>query len=149
MKYHVLRKSSVQIIGMEFRANSAQSVPNIASCWAAFWKSEAVDQLLHQSSQEKVGFYVDYEKGEKAPCSIFIGCEVGVLANVPTGMISKTLPATAYAVYQPEQSKMTKQNLRRKRVSVTQPVSGAYSFQLEQKTNQKKPGKLSIYIAIK
>lgn len=99
--YTVIQKPSMIIVGIECRtSNAPEAGPHdIPRHWDKFYKEDIICQIPNKVSNEVIALYCDYEGDYTQPYSLVIGCPVCSLDLVPKGMVAKTLPATAYAVF--------------------------------------------------
>ncbi len=100
-KYKVVEKPAVTIIGIECRtSNSAEAGPHdIPKHWEKFYNERILDQIPNKISNDVIALYCDYESDYTKPYSLVIGCSVSSLNVIPEGMVTKTIPASSYAVF--------------------------------------------------
>ena len=64
-----------------------------------FYTENVRERILHKTSQDVYGLYCDYEGDHTKPYSLLIGCQTAAVEAAPNGMVSKTIPASTYAVF--------------------------------------------------
>lgn len=99
--YTIVQKPSVTIVGIECRTSNAPDAgPNdIPKLWGQFHSEDVTNQIPNKISNEVIALYCDYEGDYTQPYSVVIGCPVNDTNNVPEGMVSKTIPTGAFAVF--------------------------------------------------
>jgi predicted transcriptional regulator YdeE len=106
MKPEILEKRKITLVGMDFYGNPFQSGEAwstgnaIGQLWQRFndfyeKKKGLIKNLASESGYE---LWIDFE-GEEDNKYIFVGVEVGKLAEPPLELVARILPETRYAVY--------------------------------------------------
>lgn len=100
-KYKVVEKPTILVIGIECKtSNAPEAAPNdIPNHWEKFYSENIMNQIPHKTSTEVIAFFCDYEGDYTKPYSLFIGCAVDSIDNIPLGMVFKAIPAGSYAVF--------------------------------------------------
>lgn len=99
--YIVIRKPAINVIGIQCRtSNAPEKGPlDIPRLWDKFYSESVMEQVPNKASHDVIALYCDYEGDHTQPYSLVIGCAVSSLANIPDGMVAKTIPGGFYAVY--------------------------------------------------
>lgn len=99
--YQVIQKPAVTVIGIECRtSNASEAGPHdIPKHWEKFYQENTISKIPNKASNEVIALYCDYEGDYTQPYSLVIGCPVSSLDDIPEGMVAKTIPAGAYAIF--------------------------------------------------
>jgi len=99
--YAIVQKPAVFVIGIDCRTSNAPEAgpQDIPMLWGKFYKDEIMNRILNKVSHEVIALYCDYEGDYTQTYSVVIGCPVSSLGEIPSGMVAKTIPAGAYAVF--------------------------------------------------
>lgn len=97
----IVQKPAVLVIGIDCRTSNAPEVgpQDIPKLWGRFYSEDIIKQIPNKISNEVIALYCDYEGDYTQPYSLVIGCPVSSLDTIPPGMVSKTIPASSYAVF--------------------------------------------------
>lgn len=100
-KYTIVQKPSMMVIGIECRtSNNPDAGPHdIPQLWNKFYSENIFTQIPNKASDEVVALYCDYEGDYTQPYSVVIGCQTTSIDTIPEGMVTKTLPASSYALF--------------------------------------------------
>jgi predicted transcriptional regulator YdeE len=89
----------IKIIGIEIRTSNAEAMNTIGSHWNKFFSEGIKDKIPNKVSEEIIALYCDYEGDYTKPYNFVIGCKVSRIDNIPSGMVSKKIPASKFAVF--------------------------------------------------
>jgi predicted transcriptional regulator YdeE len=100
-KRTVVQRPSMTVLGIECRTSNAPDagVKDIPLHWERFLSQDVMSQIPNRASDEVIALYCDYEGDHTQSYSLVIGCPVSLVDVIPEGMVAKTLPAGAYAVF--------------------------------------------------
>lgn len=99
--YKIIQKPAIRVIGIECRtSNAPEAGPHdIPKHWGKFYQEGTVGKIPNKTCNEVIALYCDYEGNYTQPYSLVIGCPVSSLDDIPEGMVAKTIPAGAYAIF--------------------------------------------------
>ncbi len=99
--HHILQKPQMHVIGIECRtSNNPEAGPrDIPRLWDKFYSLDVLNQIPNKTSHDVIALYCDYEGDYTQPYSCVIGCPVASIEEIPEGMVAKTVPEAAYAVF--------------------------------------------------
>jgi predicted transcriptional regulator YdeE len=97
----IVQKPAVVVIGIDCRtSNTPEAGPkDIPKLWGRFYSEDILNRIPNKTSNEVIALYCDYEGDCTQPYSVVIGCPVSSIDTIPEGMVAKTIPASAYAVF--------------------------------------------------
>ncbi|MBA2728283.1 MAG: effector binding domain-containing protein [Parachlamydiaceae bacterium] len=100
--FKVTQKPSVLLIGIQCRtSNDPDAGPkDIPELWEKFASEKVLENIPNKTSNDVIALYCDYEGDHTQPYTLVIGCAVTSFDSVPRGMVTKTIPASSYAVFQ-------------------------------------------------
>lgn len=99
--YTIIQKPPVTVVGIECRTSNApdagpQDIPRL---WGEFHSHEIANQIPNKASNDVIALYCDYEGDYTQPYTLVIGCPVKNVDSIPEGMVAKTVPGGAYALF--------------------------------------------------
>ncbi len=74
----------------------------LKTLWNTFYSENIINKIPQKLGDEIISLYTDYEKDHTRPYSVVLGHKVKSTAVIPDGMVSKTVPASKYAVFHVE-----------------------------------------------
>ncbi|KAA9333838.1 AraC family transcriptional regulator [Adhaeribacter soli] len=94
------RKDEFKLVGLKLNGKTTnqnkQSSKDCGDLWHKFETDKIFDLITEKLSDEIYAIYFDYEKGETAPFSYFIGCKVGKHSETPKELAELMIPAQEY-----------------------------------------------------
>lgn len=104
------KKPEIKVIGIEVRTTNKAEMSGqgkIGGQWGRFFQENIPAKIPNQSRPEQMlAIYTDYESDATGEYSFILAKEVSSLAEIPPGMVGKTLPAANYAVFTSKQGAM-------------------------------------------
>lgn len=99
----VIEKPSFRLMGIECKTrNHPDAAPqDIPELWNRFFSENVLGQIPEKTSDEVVCLYCEYEGDFTMPYTCVIGCPTGA-HEAPPGLVVKTIPQAAYAVFKAE-----------------------------------------------
>ncbi|MDR3623641.1 MAG: GNAT family N-acetyltransferase [Chlamydiales bacterium] len=101
MTYTIVQKPLLLVIGIECQTSNDPGCASkdIPQLWEKFNKENITQNIPNKVSNAIIGLYSNYEGDRTKPYSYLIGCQVHSIANLPPGMVAKTIPEATYAVF--------------------------------------------------
>ena len=93
------------VIGIAVRTSNAKEMTAdgvIGKQWERFRKEGLLARIPNKADSAVVALYTDYESDKNGPYTFVIGARVSSIANIPDGMVAKTIPAGRYAMFTSE-----------------------------------------------
>jgi len=99
--HKVVQKPAIRIIGIDCQTSNAPEagLQDIPKLWGRFYGEDVLNRIPNKTSNEVIALYCDYEGDYTQPYSVVIGCPVSSIDIIPEGMVTKTIPASSYAVF--------------------------------------------------
>ncbi|MES2121913.1 MAG: GyrI-like domain-containing protein, partial [Chlamydiota bacterium] len=72
---------------------------DIPKLWERFFQECIAEKIPNKASHEVFALYCDYAGDHTQPYSLVIGCLVSSTAEIPQGMVAKTIPGGSYATF--------------------------------------------------
>jgi len=90
------------IIGISVRTTNTnnQALKDIGELFGKFTGHNISNKIPDKLTDDIYCVYTDYESDFNGPYTAIIGCKVGTLTDIPSGLIGKTIPGSKYQVYQ-------------------------------------------------
>jgi len=101
MNFTKVFKNEIRIVGIAIRTTNqnGQSRTDLSKLWKRFESDAIASKIPHKVSNDVFSVYIDYDSDFTQPYTALIGCEVKDFSQIPSGMVSKTIPAATYAVF--------------------------------------------------
>lgn len=101
MEYEVVELEEKTVIGLEDRTNNMAPDMGeiIGGLWGKFYSQGFYEAIQNKTNGKALGIYTDYAGDEKNDYSIVVACETQKDADIPAGMVKRTLPAGSYAKF--------------------------------------------------
>ncbi len=87
------------VIGISTRTSNADAQTDIPKLWQRFYSEGILEKIPDKINNEILSVYTDYESDYTKPYTLILCCKVNGVANIPDGMVSKTITASKYAVF--------------------------------------------------
>ncbi|MHB1921206.1 MAG: GyrI-like domain-containing protein [Chitinophagaceae bacterium] len=89
------------LIGVTIRTTNqqGQSQKDISLLWEQFFSQNLLEKIPRKYSPDIYCLYTDYASDANGPYSTVLGCRVLDLAQIPVGMVGKTIPGSDYRCY--------------------------------------------------
>jgi predicted transcriptional regulator YdeE len=102
LPFKTIEKPMMMVMGIECRtSNDSDAGPkDIPKLWQQFYSEGVLAKIPNKASNEVIALYCDYEGDFTQPYSCVIGCSVTSIAEVPEGMVVKTVPTSQFAVFE-------------------------------------------------
>jgi predicted transcriptional regulator YdeE len=97
----IVEQKEFSLIGIEARTNNAKEMTNdgvIPRQWARFFADGILAKIPNKAHPTIYAVYTDYASDRNGEYTFFIGAKVTETAEIPAGMVAKTVPAGKYAV---------------------------------------------------
>ncbi len=106
MEYKTLTLPSFLLIGSP-QWTSNKNMQEIGAHWQRFYSENIKKKIPNKVDDEILGLYTEYEGDHTSqepglmtkPYTLIIGCRVSSIANLPDGLVFKTVPASKYTVF--------------------------------------------------
>lgn len=84
---------TIHIVGIAKRTTNEnqQAAKDIPLLWEKFMSEDIVNKISKKTNDNIYAIYSDYESDHTKPYTIYIGCPVESLDNIPENMVSKTI----------------------------------------------------------
>ena len=92
-------ESAFNVIGISVRTSNNVGGKDIGNLWAKFMGEDIFEKIPNKLSYDVYGIYTDYESDHTGDYTAIVGCPVSSLAEIPEGMVSKTIPASNYEIF--------------------------------------------------
>lgn len=89
------------IIGIEIRTTNqnGQSGQDIVELWQRFFSEKVLDKIPNKLDSSIYSVYTEYEGDHTKPYTAILGCKVANLAEIPIGMVGKTILGGKFAKF--------------------------------------------------
>jgi predicted transcriptional regulator YdeE len=89
------------VIGISVRTTNAnnKALKDIGDLFGNFIGQNLMQMIPNKMTEDIYCVYTDYESDYNGPYTTIIGCKVSSLAEIPSGLIGKTIPQSKYEVY--------------------------------------------------
>ncbi len=93
-----LQMNAFQIIGISVRTTNEnnQAKADIGALWGKFMSENMLEKIPNIKDETIYAVYTDYESDHTKPYTTILGYKVSSLAEIPEGMVGKTIPASNY-----------------------------------------------------
>jgi len=99
MNYAVENQKLRLFIGLELRTDNEKCSSEMPIHKDRFFKENTITKIPNKINGNILALYTDYEGDYTKPYSWILGCEVSSLAEIPAGLVGKTIPESKYAVF--------------------------------------------------
>jgi predicted transcriptional regulator YdeE len=102
MQPQIIARPGFKIIGIEVRTSNPEELSGkgkIGQTWQKFYSENILSQIPGKRGDAVLAAYTDYESDVNGAYSLIIGSEVDSLADIPTGLVGREIPAAKYAVF--------------------------------------------------
>jgi len=91
----------IDILGISVRTsnNNGEAARDIPALWNRFIIEELAGKIPNKVDETIYCLYTDYEKDHTTPYTTVLGCAVSTLANIPEGMVVKSIEVVNYQKY--------------------------------------------------
>ena len=91
----------MNIVGISVRTsnNNGEAARDIPALWNKFMVDGVAEKTPNKVDGTIYCLYTDYEKDHTMPYTTILGCAVSTLADIPEGMVSKTIEVANYQKY--------------------------------------------------
>lgn len=92
-----------QLVGLSIRTTNqnGQAAEDIGALWGKIMSSNVLARIPHQSKQETISLYYDYEGDWTQPYSCLIGVPVERVDDpLPEGLVAVSIPEQAYTLFE-------------------------------------------------
>ena len=91
----------MNIVGISVRTsnNNGEAARDIPALWNKFMVDGLAEKIPNKVDGTIYCLYTDYEKDHTMPYTTILGCAVSTLADIPEGMVSKTVKVANYQKY--------------------------------------------------
>jgi predicted transcriptional regulator YdeE len=99
------------VVGIETRTDNAREMAGagiIAKQWGRFMGENLLAQIPNRIDGAILAVYSDYESDKDGEYSFMIGARVKSAVGIPSGMMSRKVPAGRYAVFTSERGAVEK-----------------------------------------
>lgn len=99
------------VVGIEARTDNAREMAGagiIAKQWGRFMGENLLAQIPNRIDGAILAVYSDYESDKDGEYSFMIGARVKSAVGIPSGMMSRKVPAGRYAVFTSERGAVEK-----------------------------------------
>ena len=106
MSPKVVQKSAFTVVGIAVRTDNAKEMSGngvIAKHWGRLFQEGIIDKIQNKADRNIVAVYTDYASNHDGEYTFLLGSRVTSDANVPTGMVSRTIPGGKFAVFTTDQ----------------------------------------------
>jgi predicted transcriptional regulator YdeE len=97
MNHKTISLAAFTVAGISVRTSNDRP-QEIGALWQRFYAESIAANIPNKKSENIYSVYIDYEGDHTKPYTLVIGGEVSDVSSLPTGLISKTVPAAKYAV---------------------------------------------------
>src|ERR1700733_15248974 len=89
------------VIGISVRTTNMnnKALQDIGELFGNFVGQHIMEKIPNKISEDIYCVYTDYESDFNGPYTTIIGCKVGLLENIPKGLVGKSIPVSKYQVY--------------------------------------------------
>jgi predicted transcriptional regulator YdeE len=98
----IVQQAGFTVIGIATRTNNAREATAdgvIGKQWARLMQDGVLAKIPNKLDHSVVAVYTDYEKDHNGDYTFILGAKVSSAADLPPGMVAKTIPAGRYAVF--------------------------------------------------
>lgn len=98
--YSNQKLNPITVVGIArtFNLNDPNAKEKIGQFWQYFFANQILTQIPHQTKPGTIySVYTDYDA--QGNYSVILGAPVTQVVDIPTGMVSKAIPAAHYAVF--------------------------------------------------
>ncbi|MDZ4713259.1 MAG: GyrI-like domain-containing protein [bacterium] len=99
MDHQVVSLEEIKVIGIEMRTSNADGQEDFPLLMNRFYSENIMDKIPNKVSEEVLWLYTEYESDYTKPFTLVICCKVKDFSDIPEGMVSKTIPASKFAVF--------------------------------------------------
>ncbi len=99
MEHKIITLDEIKVIGIETRTSNDEAQNDIPKLWQKFYSGDIKGKIPNKISEDVLSLYTEYESDYTKPYTIVLGCKVKDFSSIPEGMVSKTIPASRYAVF--------------------------------------------------
>ncbi len=99
MEYKTIRLGDIKVIGIETRTSNSNAQIDIPEIWGRFYSENIKEKIPNKISDDVLSLYTEYESDHTGPYTLVLCCKVKDFSEIPEGMVSKTIPASDYAVF--------------------------------------------------
>jgi predicted transcriptional regulator YdeE len=160
MNQKVVEEAGFTVVGIAARTSNAREMTPegvIAKQWGRFMQENLAAQIPNKADLSIVAVYTDYAGDQDCEYTFVIGARVHSAAEVPPGMVAKTVPAGRYAMFTSEEGPVEKIVVEtwRKIWSVPKSVPGGdRAFQTDfevydQRAANPRDAQVDVYVGIK
>lgn len=98
---------TMNIIGVELKTTNVngKAFEEIPPFWQKFYQEGIVEKIPGKISDAVYAVYTNFEnegKNNNGVYSLIIGCSVGDLDSIPSGLVSTIIPVSKYTVFESE-----------------------------------------------
>lgn len=105
MKPKVAQQAAFTVVGIAVRTSNAREMTAdgvIGNQWGRFMTEGVLAKIPNKADKAMVAVYTDYASDHNGEYTFLLGARVTSDADVPAGMVAKTIPAGRYAVFTSE-----------------------------------------------
>ncbi len=97
-----IKKDEFTIAGISVKTTNEnnQSQTDIPKLWERFFTENILDQIPNRINNKIYAVYTDYEDDWTKPYTMFLGCTVKNVDELPNNLASKTIPASNYEAFE-------------------------------------------------
>jgi len=96
------QQESFTVVGIAARTTNAKEMTAdgvIGKFWARLFQEGLIAKIPNKADTSILAVYTDYASDHNGEYTYLLGAKVKNVANVPEGMVAKTVPAGKYAVF--------------------------------------------------
>jgi predicted transcriptional regulator YdeE len=111
MEPTIVSEAGFRVIGIETRTSNAREMAGagkIAQLWERLFKDNALARIPEKLDNSILALYTDYASDQDGEYTLVIGARVGASAQVPSGMVGKSVLPARYAVFTSERGPVEK-----------------------------------------
>jgi predicted transcriptional regulator YdeE len=101
----IVQQAGFTVMGIATRTNNAREATAdgvIGKQWARFMQDGILAKTPHKLDHSIIALYTDYASDHNGDYTFILGAKVSSAADLPPGMVAKTIPAGRYAVFTSE-----------------------------------------------
>lgn len=111
MKKELANKSEIKLVGLTARTNNENEMnpqtSKIGELMGRYWSQNIAAQISNRKNPGvTLSVYTEYDSNEHGDYTYFVGEEVSVFENIPTGLQKLTIPAAKYQKFTTPRGKM-------------------------------------------
>jgi predicted transcriptional regulator YdeE len=101
VSHELLQREAQTLIGTEIRTSNDRA-DQIGELWGRFMAGGMAEQIPGRTDASIMALYCEYEGDHTRPYTFFLGCPVAPGTEAPEGLVSRDVPAGAYALFAAE-----------------------------------------------